>query len=154
MLPQRVIADAIAASSQLEQVQEELKLAVDEVRDRHIQMQKQILERDRRISYLEQLLAQHGQRTQKQEPELPKIFLFPSTTWEYFALLCGHNRFLLWGAIKDWSASERAKLPPLLAAHLEEKPDSLNEVLAWVVIDYFSRENSVIKPQSLNLQLD
>lgn len=133
VLPQRVIADAIAHSAKLDVAQKQFKLAVDEMRDRHIQIEKQLIDRDRRISDLESLLAHQAQPRQEQKHEpRPKIFLFSSTTWKDFAYMVGHNSSRLCAAVADWSASERAKLPPLLAAYLEENPNALDEVISWV----------------------
>lgn len=108
-------------------------------------MQQQLLERERRIRELEAQLAAVApvqsmrvpqKDTSQTEPRVEPVqepeSLHSYTTWEQFAALVRRNRSRLIEIVKDWSASERATLPPLLATYLEEKPDVFDETLTWI----------------------
>lgn len=159
ILAQRVIAEAVAlrehrqaqpsVSEIKKQYQEELKAAVDEMRNCQIEMQRQIIERDRRIAELEaqldskvqtQNMANNDAGSPEQEsapaptaePQPDSEPLHAYTEWESFATAVGFDRSRFIGVVKHWSSSERATLPPLLAAYLEAHPGAFDETLSWV----------------------
>lgn len=159
ILPQRVVREAVALRREQKdqpsveelrkQFQEELKAAVDEMRDRHIEMERQLIAARSRVAELEMQMAQKTppQSESNQQPEptpQPETKIAPDSdnlhsciTWEQISAAVGRDRSRLLGIVQHWSASERATLPPLLATYLEEKPDAFDETLDWTPFNLF-----------------
>ncbi len=93
--------------------QEEMQSAVTEMRDEHIRMQREIIE-------LKQLV------------QTPKPVERKFSSWTEFADSVNCNRSVLLGTVKLWSHPERQALATLLADHLSEDQNNLDQV-AWVL---------------------
>lgn len=94
------------------QHQEEMQAAVTEMRDEHIRMQREII--------------QLKQKVQASEPIGPSI-----SSWVEFADSVTCDRSVLLGTVKIWLPAERQALATLLADHLSEDQNNLDQV-AWV----------------------
>lgn len=128
---QRIIANAIAAfdaSPNIEQIKnQERQAVVNEVREAHIEFQRQIMERDRRIADLEAQI-QSLSETATVEAESETV---PST-WVEVEESVNRDQTKLLETVETWSAEDKAKLPQLLCEFLETKPQALERVSSWV----------------------
>ena len=127
----RIIADAIAAfdaSLNIEQIKNQERIAVvNEVREAHIEFQRQIMERDRRIAELEAQIQSLSQ-TVTVEAESEKV---PST-WVEVEESVNRDQTKLLETVETWSDEDKAKLPQLLSSFLETEPQALERVSSWV----------------------
>ena len=127
----RIIADAIAAfdaSLNIEQIKNQERIAVvNEVREAHIEFQRQIMERDRRIAELEAQI-QSLSETVTVEAESEKV---PST-WVEVEESVNRDQTKLLETVETWSDEDKAKLPQLLSSFLETEPQALERVSSWV----------------------
>ena len=124
----QVIKQAFRNSELVEEAQQDLTDAVNEIRGKHLEMQRQILDRDARIAALEAQLAELQQATLVAEPEsVNREF----QSWSEFADSVDCNRTTLLDMVKPWSLQERQALPILLAVYLSEEQDAL-DLVSWV----------------------
>ena len=105
-------------------LRQELKAAVDEMRDRHIEMERQIIQKDQRISELEEILSASQQTAVQRD-------LNNVETWEQVIEAVECDRSTLLNTVKGWSLEQRQSLSGLLAQYLESNPDGLNQI-DWV----------------------
>lgn len=94
------------------QHQEELQATISEIRAEHIRMQREII--------------QLKQQVQAPAPIAPSI-----SSWTEFADSVNCDRSVLLGTVKTWSHPERQALATLLADHLSEDQNNLDQVV-WV----------------------
>lgn len=126
--PQHVIADAFRKSKLVEQAQQELKEAVDEMRLVHIEMQRQIIQKDERIKDLESKLSIDKPHLQLESKTRVSVEDF--NTWEEIADFVNCDRVQLLDMAKIWSADERQKLSRILAEFLENV--QALELVEWI----------------------
>ena len=120
------------------QHQEEMQAAVTEMRDEHIRMQREIIQ-------LKQRGVAGGSNPNRQtrlQVQAPVPIASSFSSWTEFAdsmncdasgagLPASQARSVLLGTVKTWSHPERQKLATLLADHLSEDQNNLDQV-AWV----------------------
>jgi hypothetical protein len=128
---QQAVAIAFKRSEKLEIVQQELVDVVTEVRDVQIEMQRELVEKDQRISELEKLLASTPSATLT-TVEIPTVPCADNITWEDVAQLVNCDRALFLDTMKTWTVEQKELLPGLLAEHIEEHgPECLDEI-KWI----------------------
>ncbi len=106
--------------------QEEMQAAVTEMRDEHIRMQREIIELKQRGVAGGSFPQQTRLQIQAPAPVAPSI-----STWVEFADTVECDRATLLNTVKIWPHSERQALATLLADHLSEDQNNLDQV-AWV----------------------
>lgn len=154
----QVLAQAVTPSTadlEVKRVRQELKEAVDEMRDVQIHLQQEIIqsyeqlkEKDVRIENLEAELRRHESdfpdsqkhaagaalsfretgATQAQQPEPPRTSLEDFNTWEEFADFVNCKADQLTKVVQPRSASERQYLSKILSQFLEREPQGFNTI--------------------------
>lgn len=132
---QQAVSIAFKRSDKLEQVQQEHREAIAEVREFQIEMQRQLIEKDERIKDLESALATAS--LAKVTPCVtdssakPAIYIEHFDTWEELAEAINSESDRFVAVVKLASAQERSQFVQLLSAFCERESDALDR-LDWV----------------------
>jgi DNA-binding protein H-NS len=128
---QQAIAIAFRRSEKLSQLQQEHQEAIAEVRERQIEMQRELIKKDKRIDDLEKLLASTSS-TALPTVETPTVPYTDNITWEDVAQSVNCDRTLFLDTMKTWAVQQKETLPGLLAEYVETNyPECLDQI-GWV----------------------
>lgn len=137
------IADAFRKSKLVEEATRDRREAIAEVREKQIEMQRDLIRKDECINDLTQQLVERD----NQIKELQNLVTFSTTatvveqplpvfrsgqTWEDVAQSVGCDRALFLNTMKTWTVEQKETLPGLLAEYIETNyPECLIEI-GWI----------------------